>query len=456
MHDSHAQLQSANTMSAETEGLSQGQPGASFPPPAFQLKAEGQTSKGGGPQAPIQRVPDSREITGNVSSSHGMRRNPSDQTNLRIIERIAQIEGDDPAQARERYEAMSEEDRATAMEQTITRFQHSEQGQALITQILQDNNVQDGRHDFYDRPESERRGNFQSMRAGFQDGAVTNNDATMQALANAWPRNMFGNMVTEEQAYHLIHRLVNERGLPFDASKTNVISVRGFQGGEIHDNNEGQRHGPFSRTNLYNDTTYILSLQDGEPHVVESRSTVDPGDATNAARQRNVFRVEADQQWDYSGNSRGHTQKFDRPMYGLANREEVTRGRYWQENPAELAAALEGGHAGSRVLSDRNDRQFPDVNPRGRPNRVSALHSGGRGSGPGDRVMGDSTGCTVVHGAWFAHFNESLRRASGEENATRFTYTLLDLSLFEPAELRNIVASETRGTCNPDSDTACN
>ncbi|MEM7037087.1 MAG: hypothetical protein AAF570_08930 [Bacteroidota bacterium] len=299
---------------------------------------------------------------------------------------------------------------------------------------------------------------LQAPLATFSEGEMHNNDVTMQAMANAWPRNMLGRRVNEEEAYDLISVLVIRRGLPFNASNVNVISIRAFQGGEIHDNNEGQSDGAFHRANTFNDTTYILSVQNGEKKVTESRSTVDPGDIRrrandprNARKRANVFRMEADQQWDYRANSRGHTAKYDRPMYGLADRTQVTRGRFWQDNPDLLAGALRRAHSGARVISDRTGRLFGDVNRRRRANRVSAIHSGGGGSATGDQVGGDSTGCSVVHGAWFAHFNENLRRAAGTRSSAgasqsvQFTYSLLDLRLFNPNELDAIIRRTNLG-----------
>lgn len=57
----------------------------------------------------------------------------------------------------------------------------------------------------------------------------------------------------------------------------------------------------------------------------------------------------------------------------------------------------------------------------------------------GERVAGDSTGCTVIHGEWFAHFNEGLRRASGGDGTPQFTYSLIDLRTYTPHELTQIL-----------------
>src|SRR5262249_9791707 len=147
------------------------------------------------------------------------------------------------------FERMDPAARARALEAAITRFQHSDQGQALITQIREDNAADDparaGRDLYVTRPLDERVADFgpdhpghEAPTAGYAAGAVGANDVTMQALANAWPQHFFGRMLDEDQAYHLLQLLVTHRGLPFNEAGTNVVGMRAFQG-EIHDNGEG-------------------------------------------------------------------------------------------------------------------------------------------------------------------------------------------------------------------------
>src|SRR5262249_10325391 len=156
--------------------------------------------------------------------------------------------------------------------------------------------------------------------------------------------------------------------------------------------------------------------------VQQSRATVDPG-----SERSDAFQVAADQQWDYHGYARSPTPKYDRAMYSLSAPTDVRRGRHWQEHPEEIAATR-GGDSG-RLIRRRDGSMELDHAADGGSLGVSAVHSGGDGLDNGEQVGNDSAGCSVVHGAWFPHFNESLRRASGGDHV-RFTYSLIDPRMF--------------------------
>lgn len=410
------------------------------------LDAMGHHGPAGGPA--VQRLPDSHDIVGNTMSATGdLRTGALDaRSQRRTYERLAQLSGRDPVAAGIAFEAMPPERRAAALREAVTQFQASPQGAALIAQIRDDNDVtrRDGSQ-FYDPPGAGRRSPHTAPRAGYTEGEAQLNDVTMQAIANAWPQTILGREMTEAQAYEVLRRLVLGRGLPFEASGINVVGMRAFQGGEMHDNGEGTDHAPFMRTNHYDDTIYTLTP---DRHVHQARGTVDPGTDTD-----HTFQVAADQQWDYQGESRGDTAKFDRPLYGMPDPTAVRRGTYWQDHPEELVAAVDAtprGSPGGRMIRRSDGRTETDLEtpPGGgaaRPRLVSAVHSGGDGGGPrggrsdGETTLGDSVGCSVVEGAWFPHFNETLRRAGGER--VRFTYSLIDPRTYTSRQLSQILDS---------------
>lgn len=384
----------------------------------------------GGVQRAVQRL-DSHDIVGNTLSATSDERGGEldARSERRVYERIAQLEGRDPVEAGRELDAMPPERRATEMRAAISRFQasHAE----LIDEIREDNDVRrDDGSQFYDPPASGRRSRWTAPRADYHEGEARPNDATMQALANSWPQTILGREMTEQQAYEVLRRLVLGRGLPFQAEGVNVVGMRAYQGGEIHDNGEPEGR-VFTSENRFDDTLFTLTP---DHHVQQTRGTVDPGGPSHLQ-----FQVAADQQWDYHGNARGTSAKYDRPMYSLDDPQDVERGRYWQQHPEEVAAARPHG-AGGRLVHRPDGTTELDRDARGRPRMVSAVHSGGDGRASGEQVGGDSTGCSVVDGAWFPHFNESLRRASGGDEV-QFTYSLIDPRTYTARELEQILDS---------------
>ncbi|NUO01048.1 MAG: DUF2272 domain-containing protein, partial [Saprospiraceae bacterium] len=229
-------------------------------------------------QPMIQRV-DSHDIASNVMSAtgNGGGRHLTTDVSLdersqrRVYERIAALRERDPVTAGVEFEAMDTDARSAALAEAVTWFQGQEQFQSLITQIRGDNEVPgDAEHMpmFYDaRSEynpSHEGSDYSSQRATYTSGLVQLNDVTMQALANAWPQSLFGHLMTEAQAYDVLRQMVIARGLPFNTENVNVIGMRAFQGGAIHDNGEvgGGSHRPFTEQNRYDDTTFILSQRD--------------------------------------------------------------------------------------------------------------------------------------------------------------------------------------------------
>jgi hypothetical protein len=380
----------------------------------------------------VQRV-EAEDIEGNVMSlTPGAGGDLDERSQRRVWERLAQL---DPTVDAAAWDTMTPEQRRPALRAAITRFQESDQGSDLVDEVRDDNDVDDPRGgNLYDPPREGRQSQWTAPRAGYTEGEVDPNDATAQALANAWPQVILGRQMDEQQAYRLLSTMVQRRGLEWNAQGTNVIGLRGFQGGAMHDNDEEQIR---TRQNEYNDTMFVVSMAGGAPRVRQSRATVDPGGNANA------FQVGADQQWDYQGYAHGRSRKYDRAIYGMPEPSEVRRGRHWQEHPEEIPSE----DSGSGRIVNRRGRNLFDRDTRGRGRMVSAVHSGGRGGGPDrDQVLGDSTGCSVVHGAWFANFNESLVRAdqasTGNTDANprvRFTYSLIEPSMFPAEELTQIL-----------------
>ena len=290
-----------------------------------------------------------------------------------------------------------------------------------------------------------------SAAAAVEEGTFRANDATHQALVNAWPRTMFGvTLDGVEAGYQFIKSLVLRRGLPFDDTKVNIVGIRGFQGGEVHDN-DGARW----LTNRYDDTMFLLARgEDPSAHMVrEFRGTTDPGGRSRGARrdreerqhrrlpqgqraaavegalrEQDARRVDpdteamaADQQLPYSFSMRP-SRKFGRPMLGPrpdADGAPQVHDPHRDEAIAEHGALRypdDGNQdpGGSRPEEDRYDR-VRTIHGRehgGRPQHMArdhgiAIHSGGSS----DQVFADSTGCQVVHGDWYGSFIASLRRA---------------------------------------------
>lgn len=423
------------------------QGGGQYAPPRFW---PGPPRDGGSsdvqPAAHLDSTVDSHDIVGNTMSAT---RDPGGaldaRSQRRLYERLAELDGRDPVQAGESLEAMPADERATELRRAVTAFQQGDDGGAmddatrerhraeraqLIAQIRDDNAV--GAYD----PAGPRVSPYDAPEAAYTDGEAGPNDATMQAIANSWPQTLLGRSMTEEQAFNVLVRLVLGRGLPFEPNNINVIGMRGFQG-EMHDNGEPQGR-VYTQHNRYDDTVYLVTARDGH-HVQRARGTVDPGGGRQG-REPLRFQVAGDQQWDYQGNARGQTRKYDRALYGPDGRGldpmDVTRGRHWQSHEEDV----DGAGAGGRLIRRPDGELQTDRDSRGRPRLVSAVHSGGGGSASGEQVLGDSTGCTVVHGEWFAHFNESLRRAAGGD-AVRFTYSMIDLRTYTARELTTILDS---------------
>ncbi|MBZ0237061.1 MAG: DUF4157 domain-containing protein, partial [Deltaproteobacteria bacterium] len=405
----------------------------------------------------VQRL-DSHDVVGNTLSATGSTRTGAldDRSQQRVFERIAELRGQDPREAGERFAAMVPAERQRAMEEAVTWFQGTEQGRRLVGEIQDANATTRGDGSLmYERPRTGALSRHTAPVADYTPGQARINDITMQALANAWPQTIFGRSMTEPQAYEAIRRMVTGRSLPFDASAINVVGMRAYQGGAIHDNGDGPGERPggestqrrvFTHGNRFDDATFMLYQGERGNQVLQSRATTDPGGEANVE-----FQVAADQQWDYVGNTRIPSPKYDRPMHGLVDdgAAPVQLGRYWREHPEEVEAAIDRvshGSPGRLVRRDdgRLETDRANLRPRGETRRrpmqrmVSAVHSGGRGSESGEQTGGDSTGCTVIHGAWYAHFNETLRREAGGDRV-RFTYSMIDPRLYTQAELDAIL-----------------
>lgn len=410
-------------------------------------------------------LPDSHDVTGNVLSATDARRGGLDErSQRRLWERLAQlVPGIDVAA----WDTMEPTQRTAALRDAIRQFEESPQGRALTEEIRTDNEARHSEGDLvYRQPRVEDKIALPA-RQHRPGRDVVADDVTTQALANAWPQTIFGRTMGEVEAFHVLQALVANRGLAFSPASINVVGVRGYQGGAIHNNG----HLMFTRQNTYDDTVFILSMIGTQPMVRQMRATVDPGTGASA------FQVAADQQWQYHGNSRGRSEKYHRAMYTFTNPSEVQRGRYWSNHD------LPDDGGSGRIIRHRGELHY-DRLAGGGARGVSAVHSGGR-HGINEQVGGDSAGCTVVHGEWFAYFNETLRRAEQARAAAatapaaapssspsssspdasssapdapspavpsspaasaraggdgvQFTYSLIDPSMYDPAELQRIL-----------------
>ena len=298
-----------------------------------------------------------------------------------------------------------------------------------------------------------QRGSRQLGVSRHEDGELAAGDPTHQVLANSWPRQIGGTLLRNEaEAYEFIAAKVEERDLPFDRSRVNIIGVRGFSSGQAN-GNPGVR----LRTNTLNDTFFVLAIDDqGEAHVREFPGTTDPGARRSAGegnQDPNTYQMESGQQLPFSFNS-NDTSKMGRPtltpMTGTEAQGTVIDPLRSQgdsdmsiappnhgENPGlvfppnrgqgRVLHLLYGQGDGRRNLQrgeHSSDDQAghrsvagPEMHPTLRTNhglnaaqrgkrRGIAIHS----SNAGDVVNADSTGCQVIHGNWYGNFIMTLQR----------------------------------------------
>lgn len=320
---------------------------------------------------PVQRTPAS-EVEGNVMAPGADR----ETLMQRVQERLVQL-----GHLEEGSFTPGERDEAT--ETAIRAFQqaHAEE----IAQIEGDA----GRISGGWRGSSGRRA--ADAGEGHSDGDVAANDATVQAMANAFPRDFFGvELENEADAYNYIRNQATRLGFPFDRERVNIIGIRGFQGGQQVDNDGVRR-----RRNLYNDTMVILCLDERRrPRLREFKGTTDPGGRTSAGggEDGNTYQMEANQQLEYRYRDDARY-KGDLPTLGPD--EDVTVVDRSGEGPRRRT---EHG-VGTRVGTGEG-RQVR------RPFGI-ALHAGGSS----EMVQAYSTGCQVVHGSWWGSFTETIRRA---------------------------------------------
>ena len=252
-----------------------------------------------------------------------------------------------------------------------------------------------------DRIRADSRGNLYDQGGtagrGSRSGYVRPNDATHQALANAWPRSINGRMMTEPQAYDYLSNAVRQRTGNFDQSRVNIVGIRGYQGGGTHDN-----PGVQTQNNRYDDEMFVLSrTAGGQPRVRSFRATVDPGARSTAGQNRDLRTsiLHPDQQIDYrvgSGNSRFQ----GRPAMWMQTGGGVRRSGSM--------------HPSARTTRGNNEAATATTG--------IAIHSGG----PGDRVQGHSTGCQIVQGSWYPGFFEEVQRGLRPENDRMISYSILD------------------------------
>lgn len=263
-------------------------------------------------------------------------------------------------------------------------FQHGHA--ADIRTIAQDGRSEPMAHSQFARSTQSHVGN----------GSLVPGDATHQALCQAWPHRVGGRLMDEAQAYNYYAGQVRERGLPFDASQTQVVGVRGYQDGVAH----AQSRSGLSN-NRYDDTMVMLAHDAaGRPLVREFRATVDPGGVSTSALDRVGFSVDAGQQSTFRLASReGEHAHAGRP--GL-----VWQARGGADTAAAHQTTLTAHATGSDAAISANGRAM--------------IHSGSAG----EDVATSSRGCQVVNGNWYPAFFGGLERAAGAGGTVR--YTLLD------------------------------
>lgn len=287
-------------------------------------------------------------------------------------------------------------------------------------------------------------------------GNVNPNDVTNQALANAWPRRFFGVLLANDQAgFAYIAEQIKDHGLPFDENLINIVGIRGFQGGDTHDNLR-----MYHRDNRYDDTFFILALdQNKKPMIREFRGTTDPGaiEKNKKEQPKNSLALGKDQQFLYEYRF-SPSSKFGRPMLELRTGEGNTGGVVFDPNRSKLPDATNEKNRqpddGFGIEPKADPKDLPDLeklwlpedalkNPAKYPrydrirvepynldndpnknnerekntkslknmyrSRFIAIHSGG--GWDNEKVGGDSVGCQVIHGDWYGSFIMTLDRS---------------------------------------------
>lgn len=434
-HPPIQQAQSAGPLSSESSELE----GQSMSPPAFQLKASAAADPNSG-SGIVQR---------NIMGLHGrtgVRRGRSgamSEGDIRTIQQrlvdIGLLDADNEGSGWH-WGQVADGDET---EQAISEFQEANSGEiedieAANDAVLALDDANIARLEARGATKSVRvaRTRRRSMAASahHRDGEITADDPTHQLLANAWPRRIGGTLLENEaEAYSFLRRHVEQRGLPFDQLRVNVVGIRGFSGGEANDN-----AGARLRTNTHNDTFFVLARDENhEPHVREFPGSVDPGGRTghNTASNpdQDTHSMESDQQLPYWFNT-GDRSKLGRvtmtPMTGEGEHGTVVDPRRAQSDPGmdidpeELSAvtpARRHAHILEQQYGQTNGRQRGDDhtmydNLRTRYGAESGYRGKRRGiaihsSNAGDRISADSTGCQIVHGDWYGNFTMTLQRA---------------------------------------------
>lgn len=253
-------------------------------------------------------------------------------------------------------------------------------------------------------------------------GELRVNDATHQAIANAWPRQFFGHELSETQAFDWKVAEMARQGTPYEEDSVNVVGVRGFQGGQAHDNRPDEH---FTKNNRYDDTLFVLVREGKVGRVRGFRATVDPGgsSATRSAQDNpGHFQVQAGQQWNDALSMSTEGTKLQRPQLApqmivdgepdLVDGDDSTREdaiAYLRarnnpiDEPESSFSSEDGRHGAARVMGIEGRERVQS--------RYFAMHSGSTGRATGDKVGGDSTGCQVVLGGWYGPYIETIRRS---------------------------------------------
>ncbi|MEO1170682.1 MAG: hypothetical protein AAFX94_01340 [Myxococcota bacterium] len=228
-------------------------------------------------------------------------------------------------------------------------------------------------------------------------GRISPGDATHQALANAWPRVLNGETMTEAEAYAYLAGAAEAATGNFNESRINIVGVRAFQGGSAHENPRVSQ-----RTNRYDDEIFVLSrTADGQPRVRSFMATTDPGGRQGFDRTPDprTTLLEAGQRVVYRVGTSPTARFQNRPALWM----QAHRG------------VLRDGELQEEATAERNGRAVT-------VDSGIAIHSGGTSLA----VTAYSTGCQVCQGNWYPAFYGEVAGALRPDDDHRVFYTLLD------------------------------
>lgn len=285
------------------------------------------------------------------------------------------------------------------------------------------------------------------------DGSFVEDNATHHALVNAWPRPFLESVLPElhgagpardaNEAYERLEALFNSRKLCFQQERVNIVALRAYQYGVVHDN-----AGTWTKRKRYDDTFVVAYVDvDGSKVVREFKGTTDPGgrsnDTADLGGTPSAWMLAPDQQYCVRYTSALSGYKLGRATWGPRTGTVGYAARGRRRGRPDEAQVVDLGRARVEALVgpiafNGEPADFepvpakapPEGSPRYSTIRVqqgssgrhfkllpykTPIHSGENRL----EVGGASLGCQVVHGCWFGAFVATVRRGLEAEARRR-------------------------------------